>query len=137
MPDAGANKCEGAGAAWYSYAVIRVVPRVERGEFMNVGIILFARTLGFLEARIEADEARLGAISLESDPQKLQNHLDTFQAIAAGEPAGGPIARLSQSERFHWLTSPRSTMIQTSPVHAGRCDDPAAVIEELMDELVR
>jgi hypothetical protein len=123
--------------AYYSYAVIRVVPRVEREEFVNAGIILFARTLQFLEARIELDEPKLRALAPDLDLPLLQRHLATFQAVADGRPEGGDIATQGQSERFHWLTSPRSTIIQTSPVHIGHCEDPKAAVEDLMQRLVR
>lgn len=122
---------------WYSYAVIRAVPRVERGEFINVGVLLFARTLRFLEARYELETARLQSLTQQPDIETLTRHLEVFRRIAAGDPDAGPMARMSQSERFHWLTSPSSTMIQTSEVHTGRCDDPAQALEDLMQRLVR
>ena len=122
---------------WYSYAIVRIVPRVDRGESLNAGIILFARTLGFLEARLALDEARLRALAPGLDIEQVKAHLESFRLIAAGDLAGGPIASMSASERFHWLTSPRSTIIQTSPIHIGRCDDPETTIEELMGRLVR
>jgi hypothetical protein len=123
--------------AWYSYAVIRVVPRVERGECLNVGVVLFARTLGFLEARIELDAARLRALAPDVDLTLVERHLGTFAAICAGRPVGGPLAKLPPSERFHWLTAPRSTVIQTSPVHVGSTGDPAAELGKLLDCFVR
>jgi hypothetical protein len=123
--------------AWYSYAIIRAVPRVERGECINVGVLLFVRTLGFLEARIELDEKRLRALAPDVDIAELRAHLDAFRAIAAGTPEGGPIAAHPASARFHWLTSPRSTVIQTSPVHVGCCDDPGGTLEELLETFVR
>jgi len=123
--------------AWYSYAVIRVVPRVEREEFVNAGIILFARTLQFLEARIQLDEAKLNAIAPDLDLALLRRHLDTFLAVADGRAEGGDVASQGQSERFHWLTAPRSTMIQTSAVHVGFCEDPQAAVEDLMQRLVQ
>jgi hypothetical protein len=122
---------------WYSYAIVRVVPRVERGECINVGVILFARTRRFLEARIELDPERLRALAPAVDTELIARHLATFVAIGAGSPEGGPLAALPQSERFHWLTAPRSTMIQTSPVHIGRCADPNAALEDLLDDYVR
>jgi hypothetical protein len=122
---------------WYSYAIVRVVPRVERGECINVGVILFARPRRFLDARIELDPARLLALAPEVDSALIARHLETFVAICAGRPEGGPLAALPQSERFHWLTAPRSTMIQTSPVHVGRCADPDAALDDLLDGLVR
>lgn len=122
---------------WYSYAVVRVVPRVERGECVNVGVILFAREAGWLDARIELDAARVRALAPDADIALIERHLGTFEAICAGRDDGGPIAALPPSERFHWLTAPRSTIIQTAPVHVGTTDDPARALEELMDELVR
>jgi hypothetical protein len=126
-----------SGVAWYSYAILRVVPRVERGEYLNVGIILFARTRGFLEARLALDEDRLRAFAPEVDLAAIRRHLEAIRAICAGVPDAGPIAALSPSERFHWLTAPRSTVIQTSPVHVGCCRDPVAALEELLDSFVR
>ena len=123
--------------AWYSYAVIRVVPRVERGECLNVGVVLFARELAYLEARVELDPARLRALAPDVDVTLIERHLGTFAAVCAGAPEGGPLAGLPPSERFHWLTSPRSTMIQTTPVHVGATADPIAVLEELLDAFVR
>jgi hypothetical protein len=122
--------------AWYSYAVLRVVPSVEREEFVNVGVVLFARELQYLELRLALDESRLLALSPSVDLRAVREHLEIYRGIAAGEDSGGPIASLSQSERFHWLTSPRSTIIQTSAVHVGRCTDPAAAVEDLMREFV-
>jgi hypothetical protein len=122
---------------WYSYSIIRVVPRVERGEFLNVGVVLFAREQEFLGARIEADPQRLLSLASSLDFAAVERHLATFQAITDGLPAGGPIAALPRPERFHWLVSPRSTMIQTSPVHVGRNADPERALEELMEEFVR
>lgn len=117
---------------WYSYAIIRVVPRVERGEFLNVGVILFARTRRFLAVETALDPARLRALAPETDSALIARHLETFAAIGAGRAEGGPLAAMPQSERFHWLVAPRSTMIQTSPVHIGRCADPAATLDDLL-----
>ena len=136
MP-ADATNVSPENGAWYSYAVIRVVPRVEREEFVNAGIILFARTLQFLVARIELDEAKLNAIAPDLDLALLRRHLDTFLAVADGRAEGGDVALQGQSERFHWLTAPRSTMIQTSAVHIGFCEDPQAAVEDLMQRLVQ
>jgi len=122
--------------AWYSYAIVRVVPEVARGEFINVGVILYVRTMQFLEARIHLDEERLRSLAPRLEAFELREHLHTYSAIARGDPDAGPIASFNQSERFHWLTSPRSTMIQTSPVHVGCCADPEAVLDDLMDRLV-
>jgi hypothetical protein len=124
-------------AKWYSYAIIRVVPRVERGEFLNVGVVLFAREQAFLGARIEADPQRLLSLAGNLDLGAVERHLATFQAITDGVPGGGPIAALPPPERFHWLVSPRSTMIQTSPVHVGRSQDPNSALEDLLEEFVR
>jgi hypothetical protein len=110
---------------------------VDREEFVNVGVVLFAREGPFLEARIELDPTRLDALAPDSDRALIERHLSTFTAISAGDPAGGPVAALPPPERFHWLTSPRSTMIQTSPVHVGRSDDPSQALADLVAELVR
>lgn len=123
-------------SVWYSYAILRVVPRVERGEFLNVGVILFARTRSFLEAWIALDEERLRAFAPEVDVEPIKRHLAAIEAVGAGRPEGGPIAVASPSERFHWLTAPRSTVIQPSPIHVGVCADPRAALAELMAEFV-
>jgi hypothetical protein len=122
---------------WYSYAVVRVVPRVDREEFLNVGVILFAREQGFLRARIEVDRERLRALAPDADIDTIERHLRTLQAIAEGQPEGGPVAVLPAPERFHWLVAPRSTTIQTSPVHVGRSDDPSQALDALVSRLVR
>jgi hypothetical protein len=136
MPTGGASDSPATGS-WYSYAAIRVVPHVERGEFLNAGVVLFARTLHFLEARIELDAERLRLLAPDLGVEDVNRHLEAFRRIAAGDPEAGPISALSQSERFHWLTSPRSTVIQTSEVHVGRCTDPGAALEDLLTRLVR
>ena len=122
---------------WYSYALVRVVPRVERGEFVNVGVILFAREQRFLAACIDLDADRLLSLAPDVDLERVQGHLATFRAICDGRPAGGPIAALPPPERFYWLVSPRSTMIQTSPVHVGRSLEPRRTLEHLVADLVR
>ena len=122
---------------WYSYAIVRVVPRPERGECLNVGVVLFAREARYLGARVELDGARLRALAPDADVALIERHLGTFSAICAGAPEGGPLAALPPSERFHWLTAPRSTVIQTSPVHVGATADPRAALEELLDAFVR
>jgi hypothetical protein len=122
---------------WYSYAIVRVVPRVERGEQINVGVILYAPELRFLAARIELDAARVRAFAPEADLPLIEQHLQSFQGIADGNPDAGPLAALPQSDRFHWLTAPRSTIIQTSPVHTGLCADPDAALEDLLNDFVR
>jgi len=121
----------------FDYAVVRVVPHVEREEFVNAGVILICRTLDYLGARVEVDTRRLLALAPDVDLEEVQRHLAAIPRIAAGEPDAGPIARLKPAERFHWLTSPGSTIIQPSPVHSGLCDDPAAALEHLMDRMVR
>ncbi|HEY2595058.1 MAG TPA: DUF3037 domain-containing protein [Chloroflexota bacterium] len=122
---------------WYSYAIVRVVPRVERGEFVNVGVVLFSRELDFLEVRLELDEERLQNLSPGVDLATVERHLAIFRAVALGAPEGGPIATLPQPERFHWLVAPRSTMIQTSPTHVGRSSDPEAALDDLLSQFVR
>jgi hypothetical protein len=121
----------------YEYAIIRVVPRVEREEFVNVGVIVLCAARKFIDARIELDERRLMAIDPALDLVSIRAHLASISAIASGGEQAGPIGRLTPSERFHWLVAPRSTIIQTSPVHTGRCKDMAAVIERLLDTMVR
>jgi Protein of unknown function (DUF3037) len=121
----------------YDYAIIRVVPRVEREEFLNVGVIVSCPAREFLEARIELDEQRLMALDSTLDVESVRAHLATIPAICHGGEQAGPMGQLSQRERFHWLVAPRSTVIQTSPVHTGYCQDPAAVLEHLLDTMVR
>jgi Protein of unknown function (DUF3037) len=120
----------------FQYAIVRVVPRVERGECLNVGVVLFCRRLSFLAARTELDEAALAALAPDCDPDEVRPHLSAIERVAAGDPSGGPIAALEPSERFHWLTAPASTIVQTSPVHTGLTADPAAELEHLFNELV-
>jgi hypothetical protein len=121
----------------YDYAVIRVVPRVEREEFMNAGVIVSCYEREFLEARIELDEARLLALDPGADIATVRAHLAAIPVICAGGEAAGPIGKLSPRERFRWLTAPRSTVIQVSPAHTGRSDDPSAALEKLLDNMVR
>jgi hypothetical protein len=121
----------------YDYAIIRVVPRVERGEFINVGVILSCPHLDFLEARIELDVARLLALDPAVDVDVMRGHLDMIPAVCRGGAEAGAIGELPQRSRFHWLVSPRSTIIQISPVHTGRTSDPAAVLRRLLDTMVR
>ena len=122
---------------WYSYAVVRVVPRVERGECVNVGVVLFVRERRYLAAQIELDLTRLLALAPDLDLPPVERHLASFLAICAGEAAGGPLADLPPAERFHWLTAPRSTMIQTSPAHVGRTLDPSTELDRLLNAFVR
>jgi hypothetical protein len=121
----------------YDYAVIRVVPRVDREEFLNVGVIISCPAKDFLEARIELDEARLLAFDPTLDIEAIRNTLASIPRICAGGPDAGPIGQLSQRERFHWLVAPRSTIIQTSRAHTGRCTDPDPIAERLLDRMVR
>jgi hypothetical protein len=121
----------------YDYAVIRVVPRVEREEFVNAGVIVSCPEKGFLEARVELDEARLLALDPHVDLAAVRAHLESIPRIAAGGAAAGPIGALSPRERFHWLVSARSTAIQVSPAHSGRCEDPARLLDHLMETMVR
>jgi hypothetical protein len=120
----------------YDYAIIRVVPRVERGELINAGVILSCPTRGYLGAKLGLDAARLRALDPSIDVDEVQAALASIPWIAAGDPRGGPIAQLPRSERFHWLVAPRSAIIQTSPVHTGLCDDPAASLDTLLTRLV-
>jgi hypothetical protein len=121
----------------FSYAILRVVPSVERGERINAGVVLFCRQRGFLDARMALDERRLAALAPELDAGVVRAHLDGLVRVAEGEPAAGPIAALPQSERFGWLVAPSSTVVQPSEVHTGLCEDPARTLDELVDELVR
>ena len=113
----------------YEYAFIRVVPLIDRGEFINVGVILFCRTLRYLEARIVLDEAKISAMAPSLKIAQLREHLDLIPRICAGD---GPIGELGQAESFHWLVAPHDTVIQVGPVHAGLCDDPAMELEHLV-----
>lgn len=125
------------GPDTYDYAIIRVVPKVEREEFVNAGAIVSCPGRDFLEARIELDESRLLALDPGADLTAIHAHLASIPAICSGGDGAGPIGRLSQRERFLWLTAPRSTVIQTSPVHTGACGDPAALLEHLLETMVR
>jgi hypothetical protein len=120
----------------FAYAIVRVVPRVERGEAMNAGIVLLCRPRRFLGARLVLDEARLRALDPGCDPADVRAHLAAIEQIAAGDPAGGPISALSQAERYHWLVAPSSTIIQPSEAHTGLTADPDATLEHLFATLV-
>lgn len=120
----------------FAYAIIRVVPRVERGESMNAGIVLLCRPQRFLGARLWLDESRLAALDPACDADEVRGHLEAIERIASGDPAGGPIAALSQAERYHWLVAPSSTVIQPSEAHTGMTADPAATLEHLFATLV-
>jgi hypothetical protein len=121
----------------YDYAIVRVVPKVEREEFVNVGVIVSCPARAFLDARIELDEERLRALDSTLDVESIRTHLATIPAICAGGEQAGPIGQLSQRKRFHWLIATRSTMIQTSAVHTGYCKNPTEVLEHLLDTMVR
>jgi hypothetical protein len=125
-----------ADAHPFQYAIVRVVPRVERGESMNAGVILFCRPRRYLEARVDLDEKRLRALAPDVDVKSVRAHLDAIARIAAGDLAGGPIAALPRPERFHWLVAASSTIIQPSPVHTGMTDDPATELNHLFDSMV-
>jgi hypothetical protein len=120
----------------YDYAIIRIVPYVERGEFINVGVILFCRTRRFLGMLFSLDTSRLQALAPDIDIEDVRHELANMQRIAKGGKEAGPIGSLSPSERFHWLVSPRSTIIQTSPVHSGLCTDPQAALDHLLKTMV-
>ena len=121
----------------YDYAVVRVVPRVERGEFVNAGVIVKCAALGFLQARIELDEARVRALDPAADLDAIRAALAAIPVVCAGGPAAGALGALSLRERFDWLVAPRSTSIQTSAVHSGRCADLEATLQHLLDRMVR
>ena len=120
----------------FDYAVLRVVPRVEREEFVNAGVILFSLSQHFLGARTRVDEKRLLALWPGLDLDVVRQHLDAFVKVCEGSADAGPIARLSQRERFHWMVAPRSTVIQVSPVHSGLCDSPDVALDRLFQQLV-
>ena len=124
-------------ACTYDYAVVRVVPRVERGEFVNAGVIVSCAAQGFLRAHIELDETRLLALDPSIDLPGIRAALAALPLLCAGGDAAGALGRLSARERFHWLVAPRSTSIQTSAVHTGRCTDLAIEAERLLDRMVR
>ena len=119
----------------FDYAVIRVVPRVEREEFVNAGVIVFCLEKNFLGARVSVNEERLKALWPDIDVALIRRHLEAFPKISAGDSDAGPIGQLTLRERFHWLVSPRSTMIQVSPVHTGICGDPQQSLDRLFERL--
>ena len=123
--------------ASYDYAIIRVVPRVEREEFMNVGVILFCRTQRFLDARIELNHARLTAFAPDIDANEVQQHLDLIPLICKSKLKKDEIGQWNQAQRFHWLTAPRSAIIQASAVHSGWCEEPSVALERLVERMVR
>jgi hypothetical protein len=120
----------------FQYAIWRVVPSVERGEALNVGVVVYCRRRQFLAARVLIDEDRLRALSPELEIDAVRRHLDGMVRVASGDPAGGAIAALPQSERFGWLTAASSTIVQPSPIHTGLCSAPEAVLDRLYTRLV-
>jgi Protein of unknown function (DUF3037) len=120
----------------FAYCILRVVPDVERGEFINAGVVLFARQAGFLAAQIAVDRGRLEALAPGCDFEPVVRHLEALERVAAGDPEGGPIARMEPSERFNWIAAPSSTVVQASPVHTGLTADPAAKLADLFARLV-
>ena len=121
----------------FQYAMLRVVPHVERGEALNAGVVVFARQHGqFLVARTLLDDARLRALAPGVDPGPIRERLRVLEQVAAGDPSAGPLAALPPSERFHWLTAPASTVVQASPVHTGLCEDPQELLDRLFATLV-
>jgi hypothetical protein len=125
-----------SGREPFQYAALRIVPRVERGEAVNAGVVLFCRPKRFLGARTQLDEALLAALAPDCDPAAVRPLLETVERIAAGSPEGGPIAQLPQSERFHWLVAPASTIVQPGPVHTGLTDDPKRELDRLFARMV-
>ena len=125
------------GEHTYDYAIIRVVPRVDRGELINVGVILSCPAVDFLEARIELDAARLLALDPSADVAATRANLEMIPRVCRGGAAAGELGALPQRGRFHWLVSPRSTIIQMSPVHTGRTDDPEKALQRLLETMVR
>jgi len=125
------------GRSPFEYAIVRVIPRVERGEGLNAGIVLMCRARRYLGARVELDEELLVAMAHDCDPEIVRAHLAAIEAIAAGDADGGPIAALSAPERFHWLVSPSSTIIAPAEVHTGLTADPEQTLEHLFRTLVR
>ncbi|GAB4041644.1 DUF3037 domain-containing protein [Spirosoma gilvum] len=121
----------------FEYAIIRVVPCVERQEFLNVGVIVYCRAQGFLQTRFALHEARLKAFSAKLDLDELTGRLRAFERICAGKAEGGPIGKLAIAERFRWLTSTRSTVVQTSPVHPGLCTNAAETLDKLFEQQVQ
>jgi Protein of unknown function (DUF3037) len=124
------------GRSDFQYTILRVVPRIERGECLNAGVVLYCPQRHFLAVRIELDAARLQALAPDLDPATVQPHLDAIAAVLAGDPAGGLLARLPASERFGWVAAISSTVIQPSEVHTGLTDNPAATLEHLFASLV-
>ena len=121
----------------FDYAIVRVVPRVERGEFVNAGVILFCSTEGYLDCRIELDRTRLLALAPSADTATIESHLSIIPTVCQGGASAGSIGELPQRARFHWLVAPRSTIIQMSPVHSGVGRDLRGAIDQLFEKLVK
>lgn len=126
----------GAARNPFSYAILRVVPRIERGECFNAGVVLFCRQRSFLGVQVGLDEARLRALAPDVSGEEVRGHLDALARVAAGEDSGGAIAKLPASERFGWLVAPSSTIVQPSEVHTGLTSDPEGTLAQLFAELV-
>jgi hypothetical protein len=120
----------------YEYAVVRIVPRVDRDEFVNAGVIVFAKQHKLLASRTRVDEDRLKALWPAVDLDAIRRHLDAIDRVCVGDESAGPIAKMSQSERFHWLTAPRNTVIQVSPIRTGLSAQPERLVEHLSREYV-
>jgi len=120
----------------FQYALLRVVPRVERGEFINAGVVLYCQDAKFLDARIYLDRERLRALDPNLDPEAVQAHLDVARKVCEGGPGAGAVGMLPPGQRFGWLVAPRSTVVQPSPVHTGFADDPEEAIEHLLRVMV-
>lgn len=120
----------------FQYTLLRVVPDLSRGERINAGVVVFCRTRGYLAARVELDRAKLAALAPGADADAIARTLAGLAQVAAGDRAGGPLAALPLSERFHWLAAPASTVVQPSPVHTGLCEEPAWVLDHLFAALV-
>jgi hypothetical protein len=124
-------------ASPFSYAILRLVPRVERGERFNVGVVVFCRQLGFLGLRVSLDETRLAALAPDVSAAEVRDHLDALVRVAEGDLGAGAIALMPPSDRFGWLVAPSSTIIQPSEVHTGLCEDPLATLDALFAKLVQ
>ena len=120
----------------FQYTILRVVPRIDRGESMNVGVVLFCPERRYIGSRIELDAARLRALAPDLEASAVRPHLDAIAAVLSGDPSGGALAGLSPSERFGWVAASSSTMIQPSEVHTGLTDDPSATLAHLFESLV-
>lgn len=130
------SESQGSELCSFDYAIVRVVPRVEREEFFNAGVILFCAAQRFLQARLELDRARLQVLAPGLDAEMIENHLQAIPLLCAGGMSAGPVGALGQTARFHWLAAPRSTIIQTSAVHSGLCHEPSLALDKLFETMV-